>query len=76
MSTNKTTNMEKYIYILEKYFLRFPVMLIVYLLGYFGVVNIMLRGFGLDPLFYACYTFFYFGLLVISTNFPLKTNYK
>ena len=64
MSTNKTTNMEKYIYILEKYFLRFPVMLIVYLLGYFGVVNIMSRGFGLDPLFYACYTFFYFGLLI------------
>lgn len=64
MSTNKTTNMEKYIYILEKYLLRFPVMLIVYLLGYFSVVNIMSKSFGLDPIFYACYTLFYFGLLI------------
>lgn len=64
MSTNKTTNMEKYIYILEKYLLRFPVMLIVYILGYFSVVNIMPNDFELNPLFYACYTFFYFGLLI------------
>ena len=55
--------MEKYIYILEKYLLRFPVMLIVYILGYFGVAEMLSGGLGLNPLFYACYTFFYFGLL-------------
>ena len=64
MSTNKTTNMEKYIYILEKYLLRFPVMLIVYLLGYFGVSKIMPGGYELSLLFYGCYIFFYFGLLI------------